>query len=179
MRYWLLTLLSFVTVWIHAIACPATAQGQSQQLPHGGYYTGFAPLYEGDFRSALRRFNSEYRTALQIRNARFVDSVCILTMIGECHYRVGDYQTALKMYNDALDLYVSLDAQKWQANITLPNIIQPDTSAVQSARVTWGTSKRNSKIAKVPTNFSVLQPQLGQLNQLDDGSLYQTSEFVR
>ena len=177
MRYWLLTLLSFVTVMIHVAACPATAHGQGQQLPHRDYYRGFALLYEGDFRSALRRFNSEFRTALQIRNARFVDSVCILTMIGECHFRVGDYQTALQRYNEALDLYVSLDSKNWQANITLPNIIQPDTSAIQSARVTWGTSKRNSRIAKLPTTLSVLQPQLSQLSVLNDNSgLYQTTE---
>ena len=176
MRYWLLTLLSFATVLMHVAACPATAKGQGQQLPHRGYYTGFAPLYEGDFRSALRRFNSEFRTALQIRDSRFVDSVCILTMIGECHFRVGDYETALQRYNDALDLYLKLDSQNWQANITLPPLIQPDTSAIQSARVTWGTSKRNSRIAKVPTNFTVLQPQLGQLGQLDNGNLVQTAE---
>ena len=176
MRYWLLTLLSFVTVLIHVAACPATAKGQAQQLPHRGYYAGFAPLYEGEYRTALRRFNSEYRTALQIRNARFVDSVCILTMIGECYFRVGDYQTALQRYNDALDLYATLDSQQWQSNITLINNIPPDTGAIQRARVTWGTSKRNSQIANVPDTFTVVQPQLGQLQQLDSGNLLQTTE---
>jgi len=115
MKNWLPILLSLVTVLIHVSACPATAQGQTgQSLPHRGYYFAFADLYEGDFKSALRRFNSEYRSAFQVGDARYLDSVCILTMIGECHYRVGDYQTALERYNDALELYLGLDGQGWQ-----------------------------------------------------------------
>ena len=89
MKIWLSILLAAVVMLTHIAVVPTEVQGQGQQLPHRGYYTGFAPLYEGDFKAALRRFNSEFRSAFRVGDARYLDSVCILTMIGECHYRVG------------------------------------------------------------------------------------------
>lgn len=173
MKTWFSILLTFVAV----SAIPASASGQAQQLPHRSYYNGFAELYEGDFRSALRRFNSEFRSAFQMGDARYVDSVCILTMIGECHYRVGDYQTALRMYNDALELYVGLDRQRWQSNIQLPDIIQADTSAIQRARITWGRSQRNAQISNVPDNISVLRGRLDASRAFEQGGTFDPAEL--
>ena len=99
-------------------------------------------------------------------------------MIGECHFRVGDYQTALQRYNDALDLYVKLDSQKMAGK---HHIAKHHSARHQcDSKCTCKLGEPLSeivKIANVPSNLSVLQPQLGQLNQLDDGSLYQTSEI--
>lgn len=175
---WLLIFLAMTTAMIQTgVGCGTLAAQTNQQLPHREYYFGFPDLYEGDFRSALRRFSSEYRTAFRIGDQRYVDSVCILTMVGECHYRVGDYQRALETYNDALELYLALDAQRWQSNIQLPDIIQPDTSAVQRARVTWGTSKRNGQIANVPDNLSVLRGRLDASRAFEQGGLFDPAEL--
>jgi len=177
MKIWLSILLTLAVTFVHLAVAPTAAVGQGQQLPHRGYYTGFAELYEGDFKSALRRFNSEFRSAFQIGETRYLDSICILTMIGECHYRVGDYQTALQMYNDALALLLNLDGQNWQANIQLPGIIQKDTSAIQKARVSWGTSQRNAQISNVPETISVLRRQLAAGIALEDGGVFDPSEL--
>ncbi len=177
MKIWLSIFLASIVTLIHSAAAPTVVQGQGQQLPHRGYYIGFAPLYEGDFKAALRRFNSEYRSAFRVGDARYLDSVCILTMIGECHYRVGDHQTALQMYNDALTLYLGLEGQRWQANIRLPGIIQTDTAAVQKARVSWGQSQRNGKISNVPDTISVLRKQLAAGIALEQGAIFDPSEL--
>ena len=177
MKIWLSILLAWVVMLAHIAVSPTEVQGQGQQLPHRGYYTGFAPLYEGDFKAALRRFNSEFRSAFRVGDARYLDSVCILTMIGECHYRVGDHETALQRYNDALTLYLGLESQRWQANIRLPSIIQTDTSAIQKARVTWGNSLRNAKISNVPDTISVLRKQLANGLALEGGALFDPSEL--
>ncbi len=172
-----LLLLSFVAVLFQSCLCPADAHGQAQQLPHRSYYFGFADLYEGDFRSALRRFNSEYRTAFRFGESRYVDSVCILAMIGECHYRVGDYQTALQRYNEALELYVGLNRQGWQSNIRVPDIIQSDTSALQRAGITWGRSKRNGQIANVSDGISVLRGRLDASRAFEQGGTFDPAEI--
>ncbi len=177
MKIWLSIFLASVVTLVHCAWSPTAVQGQGQQLPHRTYYTAFAPLYEGDFRAALRRFNSEYRSAFQVGEARYLDSVCILTMIGECHYRVGDHQTALQRYNDALTLYLGMEGQRWQANIQLPALIQTDTAAVQKARVSWGQSQRNSKISNVPDTLSVLRKQLAAGIALEDGGVFDPSEL--
>jgi tetratricopeptide (TPR) repeat protein len=177
-QQWLVVFLTVTAAWIQVALGAAWVHAQvQQQLPHRSYYLAFPELYRGDFRSALRRFNSEYRTAFRLGDQRYVDSVCILAMIGECHYRVGDYQTALQRYNDALKLYLTLDAQRWQANIQLPSIIQPDTSAIQRARVTWGASKRNPRIANVPDNISVLRGRLDASRAFEQGGLFDPAEL--
>ena len=177
MKIWLSIVLASVVTLVHSALAPPAVRGQGQQLPHRSYYTAFAPLYEGDFKAALRRFNSEYRSAFQVGEARYLDSVCILTMIGECHFRVGNHQTALQMYNDALTLYLGLEGQRWQANIRLPALIQTDTAAIQKARVTWGTSQRTGKISNVPDTISVLRKQLAAGIALEDGALFDPSEL--
>ena len=177
MKIWLSIFLASLVTLVHSALAPTAVQGQGLQLPHRDYYFGFAPLYEGDFREALRHFNSEYRSAFKVGDARYLDSVCILAMIGECHYRVGDHQTALQRYNDALTLYLGLEGQRWQTNIRLPALIQTDTSAIQKARVSWGQSQRNSKIANVPDTISVLRKQLAQGLALQDGAIFDPSEL--
>jgi hypothetical protein len=183
MKIWLSILIACVMTLAHIAAAPTAVGGQvlgqvrGQQLPHRDYYVGFADLHEGEFRSALRRFNSAFRSAFRVGDARYLDSVCILTMMGECHYRVGDHQTALQMYNDALTLYLGLEGQRWQANIRLPAVIQTDTNAVQRARVTWGKSQRNAQIANVPDTISVVRKQLANGIALENGGVFDPSEL--
>jgi len=177
MKIWHSILLASVVTLIHIAAGPNAVLGQGQQLPKRGYYFALPQLYEGEYKSALRRFNSEYRTAFQIGKDRYLDSICILTMIGECHCRVGDYKTALEMYNDAIGLYLNFESQQWQANIQLPPLLQADTSAIARARVTWGTSQRNAKIANVPDTIAVRRRQLAQGIALEEGGVYDPSEL--
>ena len=159
-KIWLALIWAVLIAQLHVGHGISTAEAQDRLIPNRSYYTGFNDLYEGDYKSAVRMFRSEYRTAYQFGKKRYLDSVCALTMLGECNYRVGEYQTALQMYNEALTLYQGLESQGWQQRIQMPRTILPDTSAVQQARITWGTSQRPGRIANVPDVIPVMRGRL-------------------
>lgn len=135
----------------------ATAQTRSNRLPKQAYYVAFGEYYRGDYKDAQRQFRSAHNTAFRVGTNRFVDSVCTLTMLGECHYQVGDYATAMNFYNQSAELYLQFAGRRWQRDIQLPTLIPASTTAVQKARVTWGTPKRRGRIANIPDTLSVLR----------------------
>ena len=133
-----------------------TAQ-QSNQLPSRSSYNAavFSEFYRADYKDAERQFRRGYNTAYQLGNRRYLDSVCFLTMIGECHYHVGNYSKAVESYEDALKLYLSYQNESWQSRLKVPPTIQADRNAYRSAGITWGTSKRGAVAANVPRTFGV------------------------
>lgn len=134
----------------------AEAQVRGGSLPSAQYYQSYADYRDGDFQGALVDFQRGYRTAYQFGDQRFLDSVCYLTMIGECHYHVGNYADALANYEQALKLYLSYNKAGWLARITAPQTLTRDVGAFQRSRVNWGTPTRKSSIARIPSSFSVL-----------------------
>ena len=78
----------------------------TNSLPKPAYYQTFPEYWSGDFNRAGRDFQRRYTTAYNFNNTRFLDSVCVLTMIGECHYNSGNYSDALASYEQALTLYL-------------------------------------------------------------------------
>ena len=157
----LLMLVALVVVALTSITTisVATAQIRSNRLPKQDYYIAFGEYYEGDYEGAKRQFTSAYNTAFRVGSNRFLDSVCLLTMLGECHYQVGDYATAMDFYNQSAELYLTLVDRRWQKDIQLPRSIPASTTAVQKARVSWGTPKRQGRIANIPDTISVLRGQ--------------------
>ena len=72
------------------------AQAQRREaIPGRGYFQGFFKYYQGDYRSAGKLFERSHRSAFQWGQERYLDSVCSLTMMGECHFQVGDYSKAI------------------------------------------------------------------------------------
>lgn len=134
-----------------------SAMAQSRRIPKLGYYSAFREYYQGDYKTARRRFRSEFTSAFQIGTNRYLDSVCILTMLGECHYQVGDYAAAMEFYDQGLNLYLNLVAQRWQQRIKLPQQIRRSTSAVQTAQITWGTPSRRGQIPNLPDTLPVVR----------------------
>ena len=158
------------------LATTAVAQ-QQRKMPKQGYYTGFGPYYRGQYKDALRIFRSEYKTAFRVGDQHFVDSVCILTMMGECYYQVGDYASAMQHYNEAVELYFVHHDQRWQQNIRVPTTIPRSTTAVQRAGVTWGTSARRGQVADVPDTLSVLRGRVDATNVFVTGGTYDPAQI--
>ena len=146
-----------VTFFVNSdLTAQFTAQSSSQ-LPSPRNYNAavFSEFYLADYQDAARDFRRGYNSAYQLGTRRYLDSVCFLTMLGECQYHVGNYAEAIELYEEALKLYLSYQNEKWQSRLTIPNTIQPDRTAYTTARITWGASKRGATAARVPTTFGV------------------------
>ncbi len=173
----MLVALAMISLALAAPISVATAQLRSSRLPKQDYFFAFGEYYRGDLKGALRQFRSAHNTAFKVGNNRFLDSVCTLTMLGECHYQVGDYATAMNFYNQSAELYLKWADRRWQRDIQLPSTIAVSTTAVQKARVTWGTPKRQGRIANIPGTLSVLRGQNDAPRILIGDSVLDTSEF--
>jgi CHAT domain-containing protein len=114
-------------------------QGQNSPLPRQEYYLVFEQFNRGEFRAAQRNLRSFSRGATILVNGRFLDSVCYWTILGESHFRLGEYALAIEQYEAALDLYLNL--QEWPARTQFP-VISEDQAATRNAMVPWAVSKR-------------------------------------
>ncbi len=161
---------------------PERAQGQIGRLPKLDYYANFiqnAPYYLADYQDALKQFGRGYNSAYKLGNRRFLDSVCYLTMMGECHYHVGDYTEAITLYEQALTLYLSYQAEGWQSRLQMPQVIPANNNAFVQSKINWGVPKRRSSIARVPDTFSMLFGRLDSERALSEGGLVQNAEIYK
>ena len=157
---------AFLTICIGALISTTAAQGQVQatnQLPSLRTYNArvFAQFYLADYEDAGKLFSRGFGNAYRLGTRRHLDSVCFLTMMGECHYHVGNYADAIKLYEQALDLYLSYQNESWQSRLRIPPTIQTDSNALAQARITWGASTRGASVARIPTTFGI---QFGRLD---------------
>jgi hypothetical protein len=120
-----------------------TSYGQPQRsIPSAAYFNSFDLLYAGEYREALRAFSNE--RGIRTVQSRWIDSICIQTMTGECYYKLGQYGEALESYTAALNLYVAFSS--WMVQVQFPPAIAP----VNRPALPWGRSKRNAKLGRFP-----------------------------
>ena len=136
------------------VSAPAQLSAQTRSIPNLEYYRGFAEYYRADYRDAGRIFSRASNNGLRAGQQRFLDSVCYMTMMGECHFQVGNFSQAIELYEQALALYLDYVALDWQSRLQLPPAITEDRAAVQQARITWGLPQRNFVIPQLPDTFS-------------------------
>ena len=90
--------------------------GGSRTVPTAAYHAAFADFYDGDYRTALDEFRSAARGAIKTVNARWIDSICYETMIGECDYQTGGNAEAFEHYSAALNLFLA--NSKWFSSVS-------------------------------------------------------------
>lgn len=138
-----------------------SAQAQINQLPHLSYYPQQAALNEGDFKSAVKGYQSEVRGAMKSVSSRWIDSICAYTMLGEAYYAIGDFENAIENYNAALNIYVQYF--NWMSDVKfLSATINPQTN--RQLNIPWGLGARKKTLGAFPDTFSI---QRGQVNQYD------------
>lgn len=130
--------------------------GLQNRLPNQRYYQTFPQYYTGDFQRSSREFERGFNTAYREGQRRYLDSVCFLTMMGECQYHMGNYSEALGHYESALRLYLSYNKTNWQARIQVPATLTVDNGAFQRSNVNWGTPTRRTAVPNIPSSFQVL-----------------------
>lgn len=146
--------------WILALvawAAPAGAQQRDPTVPPTEYFIAFGSYYDGEYRTALRAFQSASRGGVRSTEGVWVDAICYATMIGECFYQMGDPAKALEQYNTALKLAIA--HKGWMLRVEFPDVIQPSASTIRST-ITWGVSQRNTQLARIPDRMNSFQGQM-------------------
>ncbi|MEE2641377.1 MAG: CHAT domain-containing protein [Planctomycetota bacterium] len=152
------------------------AQFAQNSLPQGQYYTGLQAFDAGKFQTAEKLFlkaSSGYKLGTAQGSQLWVDAVCSFTMAGECHYQVGNFDRAIELYRDALDVYLANAG--WLQRVTFPATLQRDESAVAQARINWGTTRRTGAIARVK-NMQVLFGDPNAQNAIQNGGVFRPTE---
>ncbi|MDB4777872.1 CHAT domain-containing protein [bacterium] len=157
--------------------CPVSAQRRAA-IPDGDYFQGFGAYHQGEYRRAGKIFQRSHQSALKFGQQRYLDSVCSLTMMGECFFQVGDYASAIVLYEEAAVLYAGYVASDWQGRVKLPPAIVQRNGAVQAAQITWGVSQRNFVIPSMPNSMSVMFGELGGVQRaFAEGGVAKDAEF--
>ncbi len=143
------------------LSTPARAQMGPVLSPT--YYRTIAQMYDGDYANALAGFENEYLGSIKIGTTRWLDSVCFLSMQGECHLRMGNLAKAAEAHGNALQLY--LYYTQWMLNVQFP----PQVQSSQPTKFPWGMRAPGSKIARLPETLLMQQGQPVTQNSLLKG----------
>ena len=143
-----------------AAAMAGAGMGGGRTVPTASYHAAFADFYDGDYRTALNRFQSEARGAIKTVNARWIDSICYETMIGECYYQMGANNDAFEHYTAALNLFLANPT--WFSNV----VPQPIRAASPQARPPWQVRNLLAPLGHLNPTMSI---QMGQLQLAAQG----------
>jgi len=150
----------------------ADAQGGGDRLvPPQSYFSIFRDYYDGEYRRALKDFQSEGRGAIKTVASHWIDSISFHTMTGECYYHMGHLPEALEHYTAAIQLYVAFP--EWMIRVQFPPTIQPANPG-QLERITWGQSGRRATVGHYPDKMLIAQGQLNNAQQVQQGGVVQS-----
>ena len=154
-----------------SFATGTSAQIASRRtIPSQLYFNAFAAYYDGNYRDALRAFAAESRGGIKTPASRWIDGICYHTMIGECHYQLGNLPQALASYDAALKLYVAYS--DWMIRVRFPQAIAPAPPG--TVRTTpWGQSRRGARVGQFPETFLMGQGRLDNNQVLQQGGVIQ------
>mgnify|MGYP005834700471 CR=1 FL=1 len=140
-----------------ALSCsaPAAAQVGNRGAPSPEYFGIFPTFFDGEYRDALKLFEDQVRGAIKTSQARWIDSICYETMVGECYHEMGRLDEALSHYTAALRLYVAY--YDWMIRVQFAPTIRPMTTV---RPVPWGASSRTARLGFYPTTTLIAQGQV-------------------
>jgi CHAT domain-containing protein len=148
--YWTAGLLGMA-----GVAGAAQAPVPSRAVPTAAYHAAFVDFNDGEYKTALERFQIEGRTAIKAGTARWIDSICYETMCGECYYQMGIFDKALEHYTSALELYLAYP--NWMVSVNFAPIwpqIPP------RAPPPWATRPPQARLGRIDTTMLIGQGQL-------------------
>ena len=129
-----------------ALLCAAfssVASGQVlQEAPWKPYFnTTLLSYYNGNFNDTLASLDIDLRNAVKIHinnqgTALWLDSICYLTLQGECHFQMARYNEALRSFTAALQIY--FEQSDWLKFVSL----SAEPRQAPRAPLPWGVSAR-------------------------------------
>ncbi|MEM9351515.1 MAG: CHAT domain-containing protein [Planctomycetota bacterium] len=173
MNRFLTTPLLAVTAVVCLAASGRRCSGQipGDTTPSRIYFAAVEEIYRGEFRDAQRQFNNELRGGIRLGpNARWLDSICYYSMLGEVLYQQGSYRAALDQFNSACAMY--LENPKWL--LRLRNAQEPRADSSLARRPPpWGQRTRSAPLSRLPEQLSM------SLGQFDNSGAAQRGGVVR
>lgn len=170
---------SHLTLYLSLLVAALSASGSSfsqasDPVPTFRYHAAIRDLFnEGDYDDALDQFQDELRGAMKTSRARWIDSICYNTMVGECYYRMGRLDNALDHYTDALRLYIAYS--DWMIRVKFPPAIRASSLAV---RIPWGTSTRGARIGQFPDSMLIGQGRVNNNEAIQQGGVVQQAIYM-
>ncbi|MBN2024407.1 MAG: CHAT domain-containing protein [Pirellulales bacterium] len=140
-----------------ASAARAPAQFDQQDVPTLRYRAAFGAYHDGEYRDALKIFQSEGRGAIKTAQARWIDSICYHAMCGECYYQMGQLPEAMEHYISAINLYIAYS--DWIIRVKFQPL-RPGSAPGVRDRPTWGRSQRQSVPGHFPDSMLISQGRL-------------------
>lgn len=134
-------------VWL---LLPVSAHAQTKGIPSETYRYAFSLYYDGNYKDALNRFQDEWRSANKFGQARWIDSICYHTMIGECNYQMGLLPQALENYTAAIHLFLTYS--NWMTRVQF----RPIQAAAAGPQAPWGVSTRGSRMGHYPQRTTMI-----------------------
>jgi len=169
LRHRAMLLAAALLSWLVAVfSGPTYAQVADRSTPSQAYFATFGLLYDGDFGDALDSFTNEGRGAVKTVESRWIDSICYETMVGECHYYMGNPVQAIEHYNAAIKLFIRFS--DWMVHVQFPPMIRP-AGAGFVKRVPWGASSRRSRAGYYPTSMLISQGRINNNPQYRHGGV--------
>jgi len=167
-----LTSLIVCTSLVAFLPQSARAQIGQRSIPSLAYHAAFAEFNEGQYKDALDQFRSEDRGTIKTIDARWIDSICTQTMMGECYYQMGHLRNALDHFTAAVRLYVAYS--DWMLRVQFPPGIQPSATP---RVVPWGASTRRSRPGRYPNSMLIGQGRINNNAQIKHGGVVQQAHF--
>ncbi|HEV3021287.1 MAG TPA: hypothetical protein VGX76_02425, partial [Pirellulales bacterium] len=136
------------------------AMGQQQPVPPPSYFAVHAGFYDGDYRAALGGYTVAAQNGIVngLTLQKWIDSICYLTMMGECHYQLGNYDPALVSYTAALNLYLA--SPNWLIQVQFPPTGVLPAKPTQLTLTPWHMPTRKALVGDYPTYVSIMQGQI-------------------
>ena len=148
--------------------------GQGRQLPAYSYFMQAGFIEEGNFKDALKAYNSELKGAMKTVSSRWIDSICCYAMLGECFYHQGLYPAAIENYNAALILFNQYS--NWTLDVKFPQGISPQTN--RQVDIPWGFGSRQRVIGRFPDTFNIQRGSVNQYDTLKNGGMVVQAHLI-
>ncbi|MEO1496252.1 MAG: hypothetical protein AAFV43_03785 [Planctomycetota bacterium] len=154
-------------------AWPADAQ-RGRSIPGPSYFATLDELYGARIDRAERGFRAELRGAVRTVQARWIDSICYHTMLGETFYRQRSYEAALAQLDQALDLFLANRA--WLQTVRLDLPVREDISLARRLPA-WAVSPRGPRYCDPPASFLATIGRLDNSQQTQQGGVVQQAQL--
>jgi tetratricopeptide (TPR) repeat protein len=157
-----------------AVGSPASVQAQfgaTKTVPSPAHFQAIGGLNAGQINDAGELFQRAYRSAIKSPTTHWIDSIAYHTMMGECHYQMGNLAEALEQYNAALELYNRFP--NWMLDVSWPpaGIRQENLGKIR--QVPWGPRRRATPIGAFPETVSIQQGRIDNNAVVQQGGLIQ------